>query len=49
MGNRFYNQLAVGNITRMGDLIRDAKSVLPGSSDVRYSWALLGDPMLKVR
>ncbi len=49
MGNRFYNQLAAGNMTRFGDLIRDAKSVIPGGTDVRFSWALLGDPMLKVR
>jgi hypothetical protein len=49
MGQRFYNQLNAGNITRMGDLIRDAKSVLPPGADVRLSWVLLGDPMLKVR
>ena len=49
MGQRFYNQLAAGNITRMGDLIRDAKAVIPYGTDVRFSWALLGDPMLKVR
>jgi len=49
MGVRFYNQIAAGNITRMGDLVRDAKAVIPGGSDVRLSWALLGDPMLKVR
>lgn len=49
MGQRFYNQLAAGNITRMGDLIRDAKAAIPYGTDVLYSWALLGDPMLKVR
>ena len=49
MGQRFYNQVAAGNITRIGDLIRDAKSAVPGGSDVRLSWALLGDPMLKIR
>ncbi len=49
MATRFYQQLGVGNITRMGDLIRDAKTVIPGGSDVRLSWALIGDPMLKVR
>lgn len=46
---RFYSQLSAGNITRIGDLIRDAKTQVPGNSDVRLSWALLGDPMLKVR
>ena len=49
MATRFYNQLGAGNITRMGDLIRDAKTAIPGGTDVRLSWALIGDPMLKVR
>ncbi len=49
MATRFYEQLALGNIKRMGDLVRDAKAQIPGGSDVRYSWVLLGDPMLKVR
>jgi hypothetical protein len=49
MGIRFYQQLGAGNITRMGDLIKDAKTQIPGGRDVRLSWALLGDPMLKVR
>ncbi len=49
MGNRFYEQIAAGNITRIGDLIRDAKSMVPANTDVRYSWVLIGDPMLKVR
>jgi hypothetical protein len=49
MATRFYNRLGAGQIERLGDLILDAKSVIPGGSDVRLSWALLGDPMLKVR
>ncbi|MFN2501533.1 MAG: C25 family cysteine peptidase [Pyrinomonadaceae bacterium] len=49
MARRFYNQLAKGNMTRIGDLIRDAKGTIPGGRDVRLSWALLGDPMLRVR
>ena len=49
MATRFYSQLALGNITRMGDLVKDAKTSIPGGTDVRLSWALLGDPMLKVR
>ena len=49
LASRFYSQIGVGNITRMGDLIRDAKATVAGSSDVRLSWALIGDPMLKVR
>lgn len=49
MATRFYFKLGEGQIPRLGDLIRDAKSAIPGGSDVRLSWALLGDPMLKVR
>jgi hypothetical protein len=48
MAVRFYHQIGVGTVQRLGDLILDAKSVLPGNSDVRLSWALLGDPLLKV-
>jgi hypothetical protein len=48
LGTRFYNQLGIGQIKRMGDLVRDAKSTLAGSN-VPYSWTLLGDPMLQVR
>jgi len=48
MGNRFYSQLNAGTINRIGDLIADAKKVTP-AGDVRYSWALLGDPATKVR
>lgn len=49
MGQRFYQQLNLGSITRMGDLIKDAKTQIPFGADVRLSWVLLGDPMLKVR
>jgi hypothetical protein len=48
MGQRFYDQVDQGTIPRLGDLIRDAKSVIT-EEDVRLSWALIGDPMLKVR
>ena len=49
MALRFYEQISLGNITRLGDLINDSKSQLIGGGDVRLSWALIGDPMLKVR
>lgn len=49
MGQRFYNQIGQGNIVRLGDLIKDAKTQIPGGVDVRLSWALIGDPMLKTR
>lgn len=49
MATRFYAKLSEGNIPRIGDLIVDAKTQLIGGSDVRLSWGLLGDPMLKVR
>ncbi len=49
MATRFYNQLAAGNLTRLGDLISDSKSTINGGRDVRLSWVLLGDPMLKLK
>lgn len=49
MGKRFYNQVGVGSITRLGDLIRDSKTTISAGRDVRLSWVLLGDPTLKVR
>lgn len=49
MATRFYQQIALGNIPRLGDLIKDAKTTINGGRDVRLSWGLLGDPMLKVR
>lgn len=49
MATRFYTQITAGNMNRLGDLIKDAKSVVSGGRDVRLSWALLGDPMLKMK
>ena len=49
MATRFYKQISAGNLTRLGDLINDAKSAINGGRDVRLSWALLGDPMLKMK
>lgn len=49
MATRFYQQLALGNIKRLGDLANDAKSVINAGRDVRLSWVILGDPTLKVR
>lgn len=49
LGARFFNQLGAGNITRLGDLIKDSKSAVDGGRSVRLSWALIGDPMLKMR
>jgi hypothetical protein len=49
LATRFYNQLNVGNMTKIGDLIRDAKQNLNGGRDVRLSWALLGDPTLQIK
>jgi hypothetical protein len=49
MAQRFYNQLNAGTKTRIGDLIKDAKTQINGGSDVRYSWVLLGDPATKIR
>ncbi len=49
MGVRFYHKLGDGSIPRIGDLIKDAKTAIPSGGDVRFSWVLLGDPLLKVR
>ena len=49
LAGRFYQSIGLGTIPRLGDVIRDAKSAVPGGSDVRYSWVLIGDPLLKVR
>lgn len=51
MGKRFYGEIASGNTKRIGDLVVDAKSFVPydpDDVDVRYSWVLFGDPMLKI-
>jgi hypothetical protein len=49
MATRFFLKLGEGSIPRIGDLIRDAKATIPGGTDVRNSWVLLGDPTQKVR
>ena len=49
MARRFHQQIVLGNITRLGDLTNDAKTTISAGRDVRLSWALLGDPALKMR
>ena len=51
MGLKFYEEIGQGDIPRLGDLIKVAKGAVPViyGTDVRLSWSLLGDPMLKVR
>lgn len=49
MATRFYGQLNTSNMTRIGDYIKDAKQSITGGRDVRLSWALLGDPTLKIK
>lgn len=49
MARRFFNKIGENNTMRLGDLIKDAKTTIPGGRDVRLSWALIGDPALKVR
>ena len=49
MARRFYNKIGEGSMPRLGDLVKDAKSVVAGGTDVRLSFVLLGDPLLKVR
>ena len=49
MATRFFNKIGGDNSMRLGDLIKDAKTTIPGGRDVRLSWVLIGDPALKVR
>lgn len=49
MGKRFFQQLGAGNIDRIGDLVRDAKASLNAGPEIRLSWVLLGDPMLRTQ
>lgn len=50
MGQRFYSQLGTSTtMTRMGDFMLDAKTIIPGGPDVRLTFSLLGDPMLKIK
>lgn len=49
MARRFYQTLSETNVTRIGDSIKLAKQNVNGGRDVRLSWALLGDPLLKIK
>lgn len=50
MATRFFQQLGGTNqLNRFGDLVVDSKTTIPGGTDVRLSWALIGDPMLKIK
>jgi hypothetical protein len=49
MATRFYSQFSNPNMIKLGDFIQDAKQSLTGGRDVRLSWALLGDPTLKLK
>ena len=48
-GKSVFLKMGQGTIPRLGDLINDAKTTIPGGMDVKLSWVLFGDPMLKVR
>ena len=49
MINRFYLKLSDRSIPRLGNLVIDAKGSFVGGRDVKLSWVIIGDPMLKVR
>jgi hypothetical protein len=50
MAKRFFYLLGNNpSFTRIGDLIKDSKTTIPFGRDVRLSWALLGDPSMKVK
>ena len=49
MAKKFFQDIGTLPATaRIGDLIRDAKTHVDGGTDVRLSWVLLGDPMLRM-
>ncbi|MFT3745463.1 MAG: C25 family cysteine peptidase [Pyrinomonadaceae bacterium] len=48
MAQRFFDQMVIGPHNRVGDLVRDAKSVITQGRDVRLSWVLIGDPALRI-
>lgn len=48
MGLRFFQQLGADQYVHFGDYIKDSKTVIGGGVDVRLSWVLLGDPMLRI-
>lgn len=48
MGLRFYEQVSSGQLNRVGDLVKDAKTVISEGADVRLSWVLFGDPAMKM-
>lgn len=50
MAQRFVRKMSEpppGNLERIGDLIKDAKTVIGQGADVRLSWVLIGDPAMK--
>jgi hypothetical protein len=49
MAQEFYRRLRIDSANRIGDLIKQAKTAIPYGRDVRLSWALLGDPALKIK
>jgi len=49
LATRFFSQIGTSNTTRIGDLIKDAKTAVNAGRDVRLSWVLLGDPTMKVK
>ncbi len=50
MATRFFNEINTsGASMRLGDIIKNAKAAIPAGRDVRLSWALIGDPALKVK
>ncbi len=49
MATRFFDDINSGNYARIGDVIKEAKTAIPAGRDVRLSWALIGDPTLKIK
>jgi hypothetical protein len=49
MATRFYQDLFSSPMIRLGDMVRDSKTTIPGGRDVRLSWQIVGDPALRMR
>ena len=50
MATRFFSEINSSNSSkRIGDLIKISKTAIPAGRDVRLSWALIGDPALKMK
>jgi hypothetical protein len=48
LADKFFRELVANGQKRIGDTIKAAKSQTPSGRDVKLSWALLGDPAMRM-